>query len=234
MVHNVAAIFTRFNTGTYVHVACARYYNRNIDSTVGLPNICLLIGAVGSTITIGILALHFSTHLHALWIELGNPHGYLNSALQWSPIYGQQIKPFEYPLLTILVQLSVVLAAVLGIYFVLYPLLFRLSVHRFGFHATDALPLLLLMSFISLMLFAPIASNGDFTEYKHRHFPLLYVIAAIYTITYAWFLATNYGSNENKFQTVGIRTNDMYFYSNNRVELELKSSAPKCSSHALG
>jgi hypothetical protein len=163
-------------------------------------NIYLLIGAMGSAITIGILALHFSTHLHTLWIEFANPHGYLKSALQWSPIYGQKIKLFEYPLLTILAQLSVVLAAVLGIYFVLYPLLFRLSVHRFGFHATDALPLLLLMSFISLMLFAPIASNGDFTEYKHRHFPLLYVITAIYTTTYAWFLATNYGSNESKFR----------------------------------
>jgi hypothetical protein len=161
-------------------------------------NIRLMLWGLISAILSSLLVFHFSAHLHALWIEFANPHTYLNNALQWSPIYGQQIKLFEYPILTIIAQLLIVLVAVLGIYFVLYPLVLSLSVRQFGFNAIDALPLLMLISFIGLMLFAPIASNGDLTEYKHRHFPLLYVIIAIYTITYTVTLATKNISNVNK------------------------------------
>jgi hypothetical protein len=35
------------------------------------------------------------------------------------------------------------------------------------------------------MLFAPVASNGDFTEYKHRHFPVVYAFISIYSLGYA-------------------------------------------------
>ncbi|MGO9532057.1 MAG: hypothetical protein ACLP3B_12895 [Syntrophobacteraceae bacterium] len=163
-------------------------------------NIHLVIWAVVSMVAIIILVLHFSTHLHSLWMEFSNPYGYLNDALLWSPVYGKKIELFEYPLLTVFAQLLVVCAAVLGIYFILYPLFLRLSVHRFGFQIADALPLLLLMSFVGLMLFAPSPGSGDFTEYKHRHFPLLYVIIAIYTITYACNLATNYLFSEKIFR----------------------------------
>lgn len=161
-------------------------------------NIRLMLWGLIIVIPISLLAFHFSAHLHAQWIEFANPHNYLNNALQWSPIYGQQIKLFEYPILTIIAQSLIVLVAVLGVYFVLYPLVLRLTVRQFGFNAIDVLPLLMLISFIGLMLFAPIASNGDLTEYKHRHFPLLYVIIAIYTITYTATLATKNIANINK------------------------------------
>lgn len=164
-------------------------------------NIRLLLGVVFCTITVGLLALHFSTFLHGLWIEYAKPREYLNFALQWSPIYGQTIKLSEYPFgLTMPVQILAVLAAVLGIYLILYPLLLMLNVRRFRFHATDALPLLLMTTFIALMLFALNAGNGDYTEYKHRHFLLLYVIIAIYTITYAFTLVSHYISNKSKFR----------------------------------
>ena len=163
-------------------------------------HIRLLLGIALVAITVIMLAVHFSAHLHALWIEYARPHEYLDFALQWSPMYGQPIKFSEYPFgLTLLAQILVILAAVLGAYLILYPLLFLLKVRYFRFHATDALPLLLIISFIGLMLFAPsLTRNGDFTDYKHRHFLLLYVIIAIYTISYAFTLAST--SNENKFR----------------------------------
>ncbi len=161
----------------------------------------LLLGGVIGAITIAVLALHFSTYLHSFWMEFAKPHEYLNVALQGALIYGQPINFLEYPFgLTTLAQILVVLAAILGIYLILYPILFLLSVRRFRFHAQDALPLLLLMCFIGLMLFAPsVTRNGDFTDYKHRHFLLLYVITAIYTITYGYALVADYITHENKF-----------------------------------
>lgn len=165
-------------------------------------HIRLLLGAMLSTILTVILALQFSTHLHTLWLEYANPRKYLDFALQLSLIYGQHISIPEYPLgLTMVFQLMFVLAAILGFYFVLYPLLFQLSMRRFGFHTPDALPLLLVLNFIGLMLFAPSSAiDGDFTEFKHRHFPLLYIVISIYTITYAFALATSYISNEKKIR----------------------------------
>lgn len=160
-------------------------------------HIRLLLWVVISAIFVGLFALHFFTDLHAHWVAFSHPHEYLNFALQWSLFNGQAIKFFEYPLLTAVFQLWVILAAVLGGYLVLYPLSFWLSVRRFGFHALDALPLLLLISFIGLMLFAPTARNGDFTEYKHRHFNLIYVVIAIYTIIYASNLLSVYFQNKN-------------------------------------
>lgn len=170
-------------------------------------NIRLLLGTLIGIVTVGLLSLHYSTTLHTLWIEFANPHGYLNFALQTSQFDGHLIQIPEYPYsLTLFAQILVVLAAVLGAYLVLYPFMFQLHVRRFGFHAMNALPLILTTCFIGLMLFAPIApsiTNGDFTEFKHRHFLLVYVIAAIYTITFAFILASNriaYSKNQNKFR----------------------------------
>lgn len=164
-------------------------------------NSWLLLGGMVSTIIIGLLTLHFSTYLHTLWVEHSVPQSYLYSVTQAMFIYGQPVKLLEYPFSsTMSSQILMILVAVLGGYSVLYPLFLRLNVRYIGFHAKDAIPLLLIVSFIGLMLFAPIAKNGDFTEYKHRHFLLLYVITAIYTITYAYTLMNNYVSNKYKLQ----------------------------------
>lgn len=155
-------------------------------------NIRLLLGVVVAAVLIGMLTLHYSTYLHSLWMTYSHPREYLNIALEWSLYNEQPIKFMDYHLLTMPLQLLAVMAAILGIYLVLYPLSLWFSVRRFLFHATDALPPLLLLSFLGLMLFAPTASNGDFTEYKHRHFSLMYTIIAIYTTTYACALVSTY------------------------------------------
>jgi hypothetical protein len=59
-----------------------------------------------------------------------------------------------------------------------------LQVRRDRFKEIDAIPLLLVLFFVTLIIFAPIAANGDSSEYKHRHFLLLYVLFSIYTIKY--------------------------------------------------
>lgn len=162
----------------------------------------LLFIIVITALTIMVLALYFSAPLYTLWMEYGKPHDYLNFCLQWSSIYEKMIKPVltsaDNP--NLFVQILIVLLAILGIYVVLYPCVFWLGIKRFGFHAQDALPWLLIAIFIALMLFAPVASNGDLTEYKHRHFPLLYVIIVIYTVSSARALAIIYGLNENKLK----------------------------------
>lgn len=160
-------------------------------------NRLLLLGVSSVVVAIGLLTLLSSTRIHTLWLEHAHPYDYLNIALQWSLIHGQQIHLIEYPLITSTVKLMLVLVAVLGIYLIAYPIVLGLGVRRFGFHPADALPLLLVASFIGLMLLAPTAANGDFTEYKHRHFTLLYVVVAIYTVTYLVSLVSSSTDMEN-------------------------------------
>jgi hypothetical protein len=152
-----------------------------------------------STIIAGASLLHFSSTVQELWIHLSNPHGYFNQFLRWTLFYGQKIAFLENPGLPIFVQVLIAVVAVLGAYFALYPISLYLKAKQFGFRAIDALPLFLLVSFVGLMLFAPVAGNGDPTEYKHRHFPLLYVIVAVYTIANAVRLVGHSVGNEKKF-----------------------------------
>ena len=142
---------------------------------------------LGVLITIGFLTLHFSASVRTKWTEYAATQAYLNFATNSSSFYGNLLTisadlPFG---LTMLTQVMIILIAVLGIYIFLYPLLFWIKLHSNGFNENDAIPIFLVLFFIGLMLFSPIAKNGDFSEYKHRHFLLLYVIISIYTIYYA-------------------------------------------------
>jgi hypothetical protein len=134
------------------------------------------------------LLLHFSTPLYALWLSETNTFTYLNGVIGGALLNGR-----GSPLglvsstvgLTMLFQVLLILVAVLGVYCVLYPLALFFSVRRFGFRVMDALPLFVLLSFIGLTLLAPAAYTSDITEYKQRHFLLLYVLVVVYTIYYA-------------------------------------------------
>lgn len=138
------------------------------------------IGMVGLVLT-----LHFSSHLHALWTGRADPYRYLDITARMYSFYGKPVTFLAHlQTLTAFAQIVATLIAVLGIYVVLYPLTLWLNLRRARFNAADTIPLLLILSFVGLMLFAPIAQNGDLSEYKHRHFPLLYVVVVIYTVTY--------------------------------------------------
>jgi hypothetical protein len=145
----------------------------------------VILGILISSIIAGFLLLHFSEFLHHLWINYSKPQDYLNIAISMSSFYGQAVMIPSYLLgLSMPIQIIVILISILGIYIVLYPLMFWLSLRHRKFKETDTIPLFLTLTFIILMIFAPVAGNGDLTEYKHRHFLLVYVLIAIYTITY--------------------------------------------------
>jgi hypothetical protein len=126
----------------------------------------------------------------------------MTMALGWTPIYKQQIQPIlaDFPEFTSYIKILVILAAILGAFTFLYPLLSLLNIRRFGFSGMDTLPLLMAVCFVGLMLFTPTAGNGDFSEYKHRHFPLLYTITVIYTITTAFALASSHLLLKSRFR----------------------------------
>jgi len=142
-------------------------------------------------IVIGMVVLHFSKDLHSLWLSYASPHQYLDFALSQILINGYPVILSALPSsLATLAQIAIILAAILGIFVLLYPIALILNARRIGFNFIDAFPLILIATFVGLMLFAPSGDNGDFTEYKHRHFLLMYVVIAIYTTTMAFNLVS--------------------------------------------
>ena len=136
-------------------------------------------------IVIILIALLVTIALYPSLLKYARAGSYLDLTLDFTLVLGKRLSIFDLPrTIQLLIEILVVLAAVLGVYFFLYPLSLLLHIRSRNFTPTDALPILLLSCFIGLMLFSPIARNNDFTEYKHRHFPLLYVIFQIYTIVY--------------------------------------------------
>lgn len=148
-------------------------------------NIRLVLLVIAIVTVSGTLALYFSPQLHTLWTVRADPRGYLNLISGMYSFYGEPINLPTHPhTLTAPTQILASIVAVLGIYAALYPLMLWLNIRHTSFRTIDVIPLLLILSFVGLMLFAPFAQNGDLTEYKHRHFPLLYAVIATYTIAY--------------------------------------------------
>ncbi len=145
-----------------------------------------------SMILFATLALKFFPNLHEIWMSFSKPYKYLNFAQNQMLFHEHKIELFKIPFLTIFTQLNLILISVLGGYFILYPILALLHARYNGTSAVDILPLLLIVCFLCLMLFSPVARNGDASEYKHRHFVLLYAIIAIYTMSYACNLLEKY------------------------------------------
>jgi hypothetical protein len=75
---------------------------------------------------------------------------------------------------------------------------------RSVFKEIDAVPLLLVFVFVTLIIFAPIAANGDSSEYKHRHFILLYVLFSIFTINYGLSLVASRNPVVSKTTLIGL------------------------------
>jgi hypothetical protein len=69
--------------------------------------------------------------------------------------------------------------ACLGILVVLYPLALYLGRKRWA--GIDGFPLALLLAYAAVLLFAPVPSHHDATDFTHRPFVLLYAVIAIWT-----------------------------------------------------
>src|SRR4030095_12990474 len=63
-----------------------------------------------------------------------------------------------------------------------YPALSVLCKTRSGPNCLDTLPVFLIISFIVIILVTPSTPLGDTTEFKHRSFPLLYVVFLLWSI----------------------------------------------------
>jgi hypothetical protein len=145
----------------------------------------MLLGLCAVAISVLICVLAFPA-LRGWYMAHSDPIKYLDFALQYTRWYGRAFLLPERPLaIMIIVKVALALIAVLGAYAFVYPVLMIAVRIRFGLGRADWLAPFVVLVFVGLMLLAPTAGNGDFTEYKHRHFPLLYVVVATYALVYA-------------------------------------------------
>jgi hypothetical protein len=136
--------------------------------------------------------------IYLVWLKVSNPFEGFNLIMPWQSIYGYQFSlPHSIGIKTFS-QLLIVIVAVLGVFIVAYPILFFMQYKRAGVITIDYFPVLLLINFIGLQLFAPVAPWGDMTEYKHRHFPFLYIVFGIFTFSYLFKLFYKKNSCHNK------------------------------------
>lgn len=148
--------------------------------------ISLVSGIAAGIATLTFLTLQFSDFARIMWIKYTDANSYLITAVGTSVSYGKSINITSDLSFgpALLMQVTIIVIAVLGINIIAYPPLLWLNARRNGFKMSDAIPLVLVICFIALNIFSPIAANGDSSEYKHRHFILLYVVFSIYTIHY--------------------------------------------------
>jgi hypothetical protein len=98
-----------------------------------------------------------------------------------------------------------VLPACLGIFLLLYPVSVVLVRRVRPLHAADAVPAVFLACYVLLMMTAPVAPNGDATEFPHRPFVLLYAVVAVWTAAgFATWLAAIARRRAARAWTVGI------------------------------
>ncbi len=72
----------------------------------------------------------------------------------------------------------------LGSLILIYPAMSCLSKTRSRLDCFGTFPVFLILSFIGMILITPSTPWGDFTEFKHRSFPLLYVVFLVWTVVF--------------------------------------------------
>ena len=104
-----------------------------------------------------------------------SPTGYENLYRHLVEAYGPVIAAF--------VGVSLVPLLAAGLLLPLFAILLAIAVSRGGWRRFDTFPILLLLCYLGIVLFAPTPFTGDFTELKQRPFVLLYVIFLIWCIS---------------------------------------------------
>lgn len=140
-------------------------------------------GSVGGMIVA--LALLLSPGLQGVWLQIAQPRIYLDLALGYSVGYRDHVAPWltAGPASATLQIILIVLSSV-GATLLIAPVLAILRLRSARWMPIDVLSLFLLLTYVLLILFAPAAANGDISEYKHRHFVLLYPM--VFSITMVW------------------------------------------------
>ena len=70
----------------------------------------------------------------------------------------------------------------LGALILIYPVISAWSKNRSAPDYLQSFPVFLILAFIGMIVAAPSTPWGDFTEFKHRSFPLLYVVFLVWTV----------------------------------------------------
>lgn len=161
---------------------------------VGTAIVIACWGGGGAIVLVVCAVLASSGSARALWEQYCQTSVYLNTSSTWTHVLGIAVPDSGGTFRKMAVQLVVVLVSVLGYYTFLYPLSALIKARRSGWQAQDYLVPLLLLNFILLTLFAPIPGNGDITEFKHRHFPLLVVMVVAYTVSTIFVEAKRLGA----------------------------------------
>lgn len=121
------------------------------------------------------------------------PSQYLDGVLNQTLFLGRPLQLPTHPAaLVFAIKTVLTLVALLGIYALAYPVLAGAALLRLGKRREYLFGPFLLLSYVLLMWFAPTAGNADFTEYKHRHFPLMYVMVVLFCVIYAYQLVVDH------------------------------------------
>lgn len=146
--------------------------------------------AVVCAAALTLAALTWSTPTLKAWVlAQPAPSQYLDGVLNQTLFLGRPLQLPAHPAaLVFAIKTGLTLVALLGVYALAYPILAGTALLRLGRRREYLLVPFLLLSYVLLMWFAPTAGNADFTEYKHRHFPLMYVMVVLFCVICAYQL----------------------------------------------
>ena len=88
------------------------------------------------------------------------------------------------PFVAMILGVIFVPVVALGSLILIYPAMSGLSKTRSRLDCFGTFPFFLIVSFIGMILTTPSTPWGDFTEFKHRSFPLLYVVFLVWTVVF--------------------------------------------------
>jgi hypothetical protein len=137
----------------------------------------LLLGAVAAGFALFVLAYYVfvpgATPAAGQFLELArNPYLWLYHT--WLPSLSAGY--------AIAAGMLLLIPAILGVFAVLYPVSVLLLRRARRLERFDLVPIAVLVSYLLLVLTAPVPPHGDATELPHRPFVLLYAVMAIWTV----------------------------------------------------
>ena len=86
------------------------------------------------------------------------------------------------PFFAMIVGILLVPVVALGPLILIYPAISAWSQNRSAADYLRTFPVFLMLAFIGMIVTTPSTPWGDFTEFKHRSFPLLYVVFLVWTV----------------------------------------------------
>ncbi|WP_176054643.1 hypothetical protein [Paraburkholderia caribensis] len=152
-----------------------------------LRSMRVVIPVIG-LVTISMLAVTLSSIGHSLW------QYEVDALLRFLDSVYRDMEPTAYPALgaplverygrivATPIQVAGVVVASLGAFAILFPLVCVIARKTQTLGGEHMLLALLIATYILLVLFAPVAANGDVSEYKQRHFVFLYAVVGAASI----------------------------------------------------